>query len=54
MTNEEIVFKEGNLQTRGPLSYRIPRCTDIPQCFTVQILSEDVCPNNTPLYSSKV
>ena len=50
---EEVVFdKKGSLKTRGPLTYRIPRCTDIPGQLNVHILKD--CPNNTPVYSSKV
>ena len=50
---EEVVFdKKGSLKTRGPLTYRIPRCTDIPGKLNVHILKD--CPNNTHVYSSKV
>ena len=50
---EEVVFDEkGSLKTRGPLTYRIPRCTDIPGKLNVHIFKD--YPNNTPVYSSKV
>lgn len=52
-TKEEEVFNEkGSLLTRGPLTYRIPRCTDIPGQLNVHLLKD--CPNETPVYSSKV
>ena len=54
MTMEEVVFDpKGNLTTRGPLSYRIPRCTDIPGKLNVHLLKDSPNPR-AAVYSSKV
>ena len=54
MTKEEVVFdKKGNLTTRGPLSYRIARCTDIPGKLNVHLLKDSPNPE-AAVYSSKV
>ena len=51
---EEVVFdKKGNLTTRGPLSYHIPRCVDIPGKFNVHLLKDSPNPE-AAVYSSKV
>ncbi len=54
MTMEEVVFdKKGNLTTRGPLSYRIPRCVNIPGKLNVHLLKDSPNPE-AAVYSSKV
>ena len=51
---EEVVFDEkGDLTTRGPLAYRIPRCTDIPGQLNVRLLKDSPNPK-AAIYSSKV
>ena len=54
MPRREVVFDDkGGLTTRGPLAYRIPRCTDIPGQLNVGLLKDSPNPK-AAIYSSKV
>ena len=54
MTREEVIFDDaGYLQTRGPLTYRIPRANHIPVNFNVHLLKDSPNPR-AATYSSKV
>ena len=54
MTREEVIFDDtGALQTRGPLTYRIPRANHIPVNFNVHLLKDSPNPR-AATYSSKV
>lgn len=52
-TMEELKYSpEGVLYTRGPDQYKIPAVCDIPEQFSVSLLSSSQNPN--AIYSSKV
>lgn len=52
-TMEELIFSpRGELYSRGPGTYKIPGCSDIPNEFNVSLLKG--APNPRAIYSSKV
>lgn len=52
-TMEELIFStDGQLQTNGPNTYKIPGFGDVPIELNVSLL--DRCPNPKAIFSSKV